>query len=82
MRQGIVEKEKCILLKYICTECIISLSAGKTMVREIMKDVVFLSQKAQPAAMDDLPVAEDLPGFCGSRCTGKNAIFPPHIMKN
>jgi len=30
------------------------------MVREIMKDVVFLSQKAQPAAMDDLPVAEDL----------------------
>lgn len=30
------------------------------MVREIMKDVVFLSQKAQPAAMDDLPVAENL----------------------
>jgi len=30
------------------------------MVREIMKDVAFLSQKAELATKDDLPVAEDL----------------------
>lgn len=30
------------------------------MICEIMKDVAFLSQKAEPAARDDLPVADDL----------------------
>lgn len=30
------------------------------MVREIMRDVIFLSQKAEPATRDDLLVAEDL----------------------
>ena len=30
------------------------------MVREIMKDVFFLSQKSTPATPEDLPVAEDL----------------------
>ncbi len=30
------------------------------MVREIMKDVIFLAQKAQPATVEDLPVAQDL----------------------
>ena len=30
------------------------------MVREIMKDVFFLSQKSLPATPDDLPVARDL----------------------
>lgn len=30
------------------------------MVREIMKDVAFLSQKAEPATPEDLPIAADL----------------------
>lgn len=30
------------------------------MIRDIMKDEIFLSQKAEPAAPDDLPVAQDL----------------------
>ena len=30
------------------------------MVREIMKDIAFLSQKAEPATPEDLPVAADL----------------------
>ena len=30
------------------------------MIRDIMKDETFLSQKAEPAAPDDLPVAQDL----------------------
>lgn len=30
------------------------------MIREIMKDTEFLSQKAEPAALEDLPVAADL----------------------
>ena len=30
------------------------------MVREIMRDEVFLSQKAEPATLEDLPVAQDL----------------------
>ena len=30
------------------------------MVREIMRDETFLSQKAEPAALEDLPVAQDL----------------------
>ena len=30
------------------------------MIREIVKDVLFLSQKSQPAAPEDLPVARDL----------------------
>ena len=30
------------------------------MVREIMKNAAFLSQKAEPAAPEDLPVAQDL----------------------
>ena len=30
------------------------------MVREIMKDVIFLAQKSIPATPDDLPVAQDL----------------------
>lgn len=30
------------------------------MVREIMKDITFLSQKAEPATKDDLPIAADL----------------------
>lgn len=30
------------------------------MIRDIMKDETFLSQKADPAAPDDLPVAQDL----------------------
>lgn len=30
------------------------------MVREIMRDEVFLSQKAEPAILEDLPVAQDL----------------------
>lgn len=30
------------------------------MICEIMKNVAFLSQKAEPAARDDLPVADDL----------------------
>ena len=30
------------------------------MVREIMRDEAFLSQKAEPATLEDLPVAQDL----------------------
>ena len=30
------------------------------MVRELMKDTVFLAQKAQPATADDIPTADDL----------------------
>ena len=30
------------------------------MVREIMRDETFLSQKAEPASLEDLPVAQDL----------------------
>ena len=30
------------------------------MVREIMRDETFLSQKAEPATLEDLPVAQDL----------------------
>ena len=30
------------------------------MIREIMRDETFLSQKAEPAALEDLPVAQDL----------------------
>ena len=30
------------------------------MIREIMKDTAFLSQKAEPATLEDLPAAEDL----------------------
>ena len=30
------------------------------MIREIMRDEAFLSQKAEPATMEDLPVAQDL----------------------
>lgn len=30
------------------------------MIREICKDTFFLSQKSEPATLDDLPVAEDL----------------------
>ena len=30
------------------------------MIRDIMKDETFLSQKAEPATPDDLPVAQDL----------------------
>ena len=30
------------------------------MVREIMRDTAFLAQKAEPAALEDLPVARDL----------------------
>lgn len=30
------------------------------MIRDIMKDETFLSQKAEPAAPDDLPAAQDL----------------------
>lgn len=30
------------------------------MIREICKDEAFLAQKAEPATMDDLPVAQDL----------------------
>ena len=30
------------------------------MIREIMRDEVFLSQKAEPATLEDLPVAQDL----------------------
>ena len=30
------------------------------MVRELMKDMVFLAQKAQPATADDIPTADDL----------------------
>ena len=30
------------------------------MVREIMKDVIFLAQKSTPATTEDLPVAQDL----------------------
>ena len=30
------------------------------MIREIMRDEAFLSQKAEPAALEDLPVAQDL----------------------
>ena len=30
------------------------------MVREIMRDEAFLSQKAEPASLEDLPVAQDL----------------------
>lgn len=30
------------------------------MVRDIMKDTVFLAQKAEPATIDDLPIADDL----------------------
>lgn len=30
------------------------------MVRELMKDTVFLAQKAQPATVDDIPTADDL----------------------
>ena len=30
------------------------------MIREIVKDILFLSQKSQPAAPEDLPVARDL----------------------
>lgn len=30
------------------------------MIREIMKDTEFLSQKAEPAALEDLPIAADL----------------------
>ena len=31
-----------------------------SMVREIMRDETFLAQKAEPAAPEDLPVAQDL----------------------
>lgn len=30
------------------------------MIREICRDETFLAQKAEPATMDDLPVAQDL----------------------
>lgn len=30
------------------------------MVREIMREPAFLSQRAEPAALEDLPVAQDL----------------------
>lgn len=30
------------------------------MIRDIMRDIVFLAQKAEPATPDDLPVAQDL----------------------
>ena len=30
------------------------------MVREIMKDTTFLSQKAEPATLEDISVAQDL----------------------
>ena len=30
------------------------------MVRELMKDTVFLAQKALPAAVEDIPTADDL----------------------
>ena len=30
------------------------------MIREIMRDETFLAQKAEPAALEDLPVAQDL----------------------
>ena len=30
------------------------------MIREIMRDEMFLSQKAEPATLEDLPVAQDL----------------------
>ena len=30
------------------------------MIREICKDIIFLAQKAEPATLDDLPVAADL----------------------
>ena len=30
------------------------------MIREIMRDEVFLSQKAEPATLEDLPIAQDL----------------------
>ena len=30
------------------------------MVREIIRDETFLSQKAEPATLEDLPVAQDL----------------------
>ena len=32
----------------------------RTMIREIMKDRVFLARKSEPAAMADMPVAQDL----------------------
>lgn len=41
--------------------CIQSLCKGEPLlVREIMKDTAFLSQKAEPAGPEDLPVAADL----------------------
>ena len=30
------------------------------MIREICRDQVFLAEKAEPATLDDLPVAQDL----------------------
>ena len=30
------------------------------MIQEIMRDEAFLSQKAEPATLEDLPVAQDL----------------------
>lgn len=35
-------------------------NGGTIMVREIMRDEAFLSQKAEPATPEDLPVAQDL----------------------
>ena len=31
------------------------------MIREIMKDESFLAQKTEPATLEDLPAAQDLP---------------------
>ena len=45
------------------------------MVREIMRDEAFLSQKAEPATLEDLPVAQDLldPLAAHNGCVGMAA---------
>lgn len=41
------------------------------MVREIMRDEAFLSQKAEPASLEDLPAAQDLLNFPPSNHAGR-----------
>ena len=46
------------------------------MIREIMKDETFLAQKAEPATLEDLPVAQDLLDTLAAnkeRCVGMAA---------